>query len=104
MRSRQSLTNVSQLRDAEMRLTRRHKADVTVLSFSNDPIGFAKYLGVEFLTDEQKQIMLSVRDRSVTNVQAAHGVGKLSSQVFWCCGGYFRLRECVSQLLPRDAK
>ena len=60
----------------EVKSTRRYKADEKALSFRNDPIGFAKYLGVEFLTDEQEQIMLSVRDRSVTNVQAAHGVGK----------------------------
>jgi hypothetical protein len=44
--------------------------------FENDPIGFAYFLGIKELTAEQKQIMLSVRDRSTTNVQAAHGVGK----------------------------
>ncbi|MEO1256723.1 MAG: hypothetical protein AAFY41_17815, partial [Bacteroidota bacterium] len=38
--------------------------------------GFAHWLGVELLTDEQRKILLSIRDRTVTNVQAAHGVGK----------------------------
>lgn len=50
----------------------------TVEQFADDPIGFAYWLGVKLLTHEQKEILLSIRNRPVTNVQAAHGVGKVT--------------------------
>jgi hypothetical protein len=46
------------------------------IDFDGKPIEFAYWLGVEYLTAEQKQILLSVRDRQTTNVQACHGSGK----------------------------
>lgn len=49
--------------------------DIELQSYVGNPIGFARWLGVE-PTEEQQQIALSVRDRPETNVQAAHGVGK----------------------------
>ncbi len=51
------------------------ESDSKLTQFCNDPIGFARWLGVE-PTVEQQQILLSVRDNPETNVQAAHGVGK----------------------------
>ena len=44
--------------------------------YKNAPVTFAYKLGLEIVTEEQKQILLSVRDRKVTNVQASHGIGK----------------------------
>jgi hypothetical protein len=44
-------------------------------SFVDDPVGFARWLGVE-PTAEQQKILVSVRDNPETNVQASHGVGK----------------------------
>lgn len=46
-------------------------------SYADDPVGFAlEVLEIPELTTEQKRILLSVRDKSETNVQASHGVGK----------------------------
>lgn len=45
--------------------------------YKSQPIEFLQdKLGIKFLTEEQKQICLSIRDNQTTNVQAAHGVGK----------------------------
>ena len=45
--------------------------------YARNPVGFAlEILGVSQLTKEQVNILHSLRDRSETNVQAAHGVGK----------------------------
>lgn len=45
--------------------------------YANDPVGFARdVLGIGILTQEQVAILHSIRDKSDTNVQAAHGVGK----------------------------
>lgn len=45
--------------------------------YKNEPIKFIKeILKIPYLTNEQKEILLSIRDNRVTNVQAAHGVGK----------------------------
>lgn len=71
-----------------------NKTVSTVEQFADDPIGFAHWLGVELLTDEQRKILLSIRDRTVTNVQAAHGVGKAFWQVrFVYCGGCLLARD-----------
>jgi len=44
--------------------------------YSENPVGFIeKELGF-VLTEEQKQICLSIRDQKETNVQASHGIGK----------------------------
>ena len=75
-RSRRQLKNATIRITKDVSSSRPQKEREKIVLFCNDPIGFAKYLGVEFLTGEQEQIMLSVRSRSVTNVQAAHGVGK----------------------------
>ncbi|NEP56574.1 MAG: hypothetical protein F6K31_06060 [Symploca sp. SIO2G7] len=75
-RSRRQLKNVTRRITTDVSSSCPQKEREKIVLFCNDPIGFAKYLGVEFLTGEQEQIMLSVRSRSVTNVQAAHGVGK----------------------------
>ena len=44
--------------------------------YAEDPIGFIENKLGFFLTEQQKQICLSVRDRRETNVQASHGCGK----------------------------
>lgn len=44
--------------------------------YKNAPVTFAQKLGLEIVTDDQRKILLSVRDKKVTNVQASHGVGK----------------------------
>ncbi|MBD2068916.1 hypothetical protein H6F93_15535 [Leptolyngbya sp. FACHB-671] len=45
--------------------------------YENDPVGFALHvLGVPELTQEQIQFFESVRDRTITNVRAGHGIGK----------------------------
>jgi AAA domain len=45
--------------------------------YANDPVGFARdILGINNLTDEQKIILRSIVDQTVTNVRAAAGVGK----------------------------
>ncbi|NER45968.1 MAG: hypothetical protein F6J92_04630 [Symploca sp. SIO1A3] len=75
-RSRRQLKNATRKISKDVSSSRPQKEREKIVLFCSDPIGFAKYLGVEFLTGEQEQIMLSVRSRSVTNVQAAHGVGK----------------------------
>ncbi len=50
---------------------------VSFSAYRDKPIEFAyDVLGIRYLTNEQKKILLSVRDNKVTNVQAAHGVGK----------------------------
>lgn len=61
--------------------------------YKNAPVTFAQKLGLEIVTDDQRKILLSVRDKKVTNVQASHGVGKtLISAIaglWWvfCCDG-----------------
>ncbi len=51
--------------------------DIPELSrYKGDPIGFIEEFLGETLTDEQKQVAISVRDNRETNVQAAHSVGK----------------------------
>lgn len=45
-------------------------------NYVSDPIGFIEKELKEFLTEQQKEICLSVRDNKETNVPAAHGVGK----------------------------
>lgn len=66
---------------------------VLLSSFASDPVGFARWLGIEVITDEQIEIMHSVATRPETNVQASHGCGKtfisavlVLHQVF-CVGG-----------------
>lgn len=45
--------------------------------YADDVLGFAfEVLLVPFLTDEQKEVLLSVQEGRETNVQAGHGVGK----------------------------
>jgi len=45
--------------------------------YADDPIGFCiDVLGVKALTDEQKKLLLSIRDNRITNCQAANSVGK----------------------------
>lgn len=57
--------------ELELRKRRDHSA------YAHNPVGFAKnVLGIQQLTAEQVNILHSIRDRSETNVQAAHGVGK----------------------------
>lgn len=48
---------------------------IVYAEWADDPVGFIQHLGYE-LTDEQLQIAYSVQHNRVTNVQAAHGVGK----------------------------
>ena len=45
--------------------------------YADNPIGFCvDVLGVEALTNEQKQLLLSIRDNRITNCKAANSVGK----------------------------
>ncbi|MEM7556355.1 MAG: hypothetical protein AAF378_20090, partial [Cyanobacteria bacterium P01_A01_bin.84] len=62
-------------------------------AYENAPVSFAYKLGIEIVTEDQKQILLSVRDRKVTNVQASHSCGKTMisaiAATWWifCCDG-----------------
>jgi len=45
--------------------------------FAKDPVGFIRYLEPEIiLTDQQIEILESVRDQKTTNICASHGLGK----------------------------
>jgi len=62
--------------------------------FADDPVGFAhQVLGVKFLTDDQKRILLSILSNRETNVPSAHGMGKTKTgaiaALWWafCCRG-----------------
>jgi hypothetical protein len=58
---------------AELELRRRRDFS----RYAKYPVEFAlEVLEIPDLTQEQRRILCSVRDRSETNVQAAHGVGK----------------------------
>ena len=53
------------------------KKKIDLSQYEKDPVGFAhEVLGVKHLTEEQKEIFISIRDNVTTNVQAGHGVGK----------------------------
>lgn len=68
-----SSVNVAVCAAAELELRRRRDHS----GFASDPVGFTReILGIERLTKEQIRILISIRDNSQTNVQAAHGVGK----------------------------
>jgi hypothetical protein len=64
-------------------------SDCDYSAYASDPIGFIENVLKEVLTDKQKEICLSVRDRRQTNVQACHGAGKsfLASRLclWWIC-------------------
>lgn len=57
--------------------------------YINDPVGFIEIELGEKLTDEQKQIAISVQQKRETNVQASHSAGKsfLASRLilWWIC-------------------
>lgn len=58
---------------AELELRKRR--DLT--PYAKRPVEFAlEILDIPVLTQEQRKILESIRDKSTTNVQAAHGVGK----------------------------
>lgn len=73
------LPKISSLQDSQQ------KIDLSL--YKDKPIEFAKeILQVNYLTTEQEKILLSIRDNSITNIQAGHGVGKsfcLSIAVVW---------------------
>lgn len=53
------------------------QAKESLSKYEKDPIGFFHdVLSINYLTPEQEAIALSVRDNRITNVPAAHGVGK----------------------------
>ncbi|MGL5878882.1 MAG: hypothetical protein ACRC2V_14050, partial [Xenococcaceae cyanobacterium] len=61
--------------------------DNNLTQYKEDPIAFAsKILSIPFLTEEQQEILISIRDNRTTNVQAAHSIGKsfiCSIAVIW---------------------
>lgn len=60
---------------AQAELELRQRRDFS--RFAMDPVRFAhQVLDIPMLTQEQQDILVSLRDRSETNVQAAHSVGK----------------------------
>lgn len=74
-------------------LTQEGSKPIPFPQYADDPVGFfRKELNIE-LTQEQVVIAESVRDRTITNVKAAHGVGKsyiAALLVIWflyCVGG-----------------
>ena len=75
-----SLTIVNKVRALKKQQAKRRKGKTKSVNFSqyaDKPVEFAiEVLGVKFLTPDQKRILESIRDRSVTNVQAGHGIGK----------------------------
>lgn len=63
---------------AALELNRRRRGNSAPYhSYAKNPVGFVReILKVSTLTDEQERILISVRDRAETNVQAANGQGK----------------------------
>lgn len=69
--------------------------------YRDKPIEFAtEILGIEFLTSEQKAILISVRDRQTTNVQAAHSVGKSFSMALVVLWYVFAVQGLVFTTAP----
>jgi len=62
--------------------------EVPFRKYEYDPIGFTlEVLGIQFLTDEQKQIMRSVVENTDCNVKSCHGIGKTKTSALlalWC--------------------
>jgi hypothetical protein len=58
------------------RLTRASRTAQSFESYQDDPIGFTEKVLHEHLTDDQKRVMLSVRDNMVTIAKSATEVGK----------------------------
>ena len=58
------------------RLTRAAKSAQSFEQYQDDPIGFTEQVLHENLTDDQKRVMLSVRDNMVTIAKSATEVGK----------------------------
>lgn len=62
--------------------------------YKDAPVSFAYKIGLEIVTNDQKEILLSVRDRKITNVQASHSAGKTKiaavCTLWWvfCCDGF----------------
>jgi hypothetical protein len=53
------------------------KSLIDYSSYADNPVGFAyEVLGVNYLTDDQKNILESIRHNKVSNIQACHGIGK----------------------------
>lgn len=61
--------------------------DAPYADYKDDPIGFCEQvLGIENLTDDQKEMLISIRDNETTVVMSATGVGKtfiMAAAVTW---------------------
>lgn len=56
---------------------RKHGHKPPYYNYADKPVEFAfEVLEIEYLTDEQKEVLESLPDNRETNVQAGHGVGK----------------------------
>ncbi len=56
---------------------KKKQKNIDLTAYKDKPIEFAtEILKIKHLTKEQREILLSVRDRTTTNVQASHSVGK----------------------------
>lgn len=72
-----AINRVRALKKERLRRLNKKNKTIDLSSYKDKPIEFFhEILGVKLLTEQQKQICLSVRDNQTTNVQAAHGIGK----------------------------
>ncbi len=82
-----AINKVRALKKEKARRKKKKQKSIDLTKYKDNPIQFATgILQVKYLTEEQKQILLSVRDRPTTNVQASHSVGKSFSMaviVLW---------------------
>ena len=58
------------------RLSRATKSAQSFESYQDDPVGFTEQVLHENLTDDQKRVMVSVRDNMVTIAKSSTEVGK----------------------------
>jgi len=75
------------VRQAREERSREKESLIDFASYRMRPIEFVQeVLGVEYLTPEQKEFYVHIRDNQTTNIQAAHGVGKsfsMAGLVIW---------------------
>lgn len=82
-----AINKVKALKREKAKRKAKKQKNIDLSAYKDKPIEFAtEILKIKYLTEEQKQILLSVRDRPTTNVQACHSSGKSFSMavvVLW---------------------
>lgn len=83
-----AINKVKALKKEKLRRSKNRKNKKRDLSiYADKPIEFCReILKIKILTDEIKEVFLSVRDKPTTNVKAGHGVGKsfgLAAIIIW---------------------